>query len=130
MNIDWASVFNWMSLLNCFVVGGLICVIGQILIDKTKLTPARILVIFVTTGAILGGLGIYKYLVDFAGAGATVPLTGFGYNLAKGAIEGVKETGLVGAFTGGVTASAGGISAAVFFGYIASLISKPKMKKE
>ena len=130
MNIDWASVFNWMSLLKCFVVGGLICVIGQILIDKTKLTPARILVIFVTTGAILGGLGIYKYLVDFAGAGATVPLTGFGYNLAKGAIEGVKETGLVGAFTGGVKASAGGIAAAVFFGYLASLISKPKMKKQ
>ena len=130
MNIDWASVFNWMSLLKCFVVGGLICVIGQILIDKTKLTPARILVIFVTTGAILGGLGIYQHLVDFAGAGATVPLTGFGYNLAKGAIEGVKETGLVGAFTGGVKASAGGIAAAVFFGYLAALISKPKMKKQ
>ena len=130
MNIDWASVFNWMSLLKCFVVGELICVIGQILIDKTKLTPARILVIFVTTGAILGGLGIYKYLVDFAGAGATVPLTGFGYNLAKGAIEGVKETGLIGAFTGGVKAAAGGIAAAVFFGYLAALISKPKMKKQ
>lgn len=130
MDINWANVFNWLPLLKCFVVGGLICVIGQILIDKTKLTPARILVIFVTTGAILGGLGIYKYLVDFAGAGATVPLTGFGYNLAKGAIEGVKETGLVGAFTGGVMAAAGGIAAAVFFGYLASLISKPKMKKQ
>ena len=130
MNIDWMNVFNWMSLLRCFVVGGIICVIGQILIDKTKLTPARILVIFVTTGAILGGLGIYQHLVDFAGSGATVPLTGFGYNLAKGAIEGVKEYGLVGAFTGGVKASAGGIAAAVFFGYIASLISKPKMKKQ
>ena len=130
MDINWLNVFNWMSLLKCFVVGGLICIIGQILIDKTKLTPARILVIFVTTGAILGGLGIYKYLVDFAGAGATVPLTGFGYNLAKGAIEGVKESGLVGAFTGGVKASAGGIAAAVFFGYLASLISKPKMKKQ
>ena len=130
MDIDWASVFNWISLLKCFVVGGLICVVGQILIDKTKLTPARILVIFVTTGAILGGLGIYQHLVDFAGAGATVPLTGFGYNLAKGAIEGVKESGLVGAFTGGVKASAGGIAAAVFFGYLASLISKPKMKKQ
>ena len=115
MNIDWMNVFNWMSLLKCFVVSGLICVIGQILIDKTKLTPARILVIFVTTGAILGGLGIYQHLVDFAGAGATVPLTGFGYNLAKGAIEGIKESGLVGAFTGGVKASAGGIAAAVFF---------------
>ena len=114
MNIDWASVFNLMSLLKCFVVGGLICVIGQILIDKTKLTPARILVAFVTTGCILGGLGIYQYVVDFAGAGATVPLTGFGYNLAKGAIK----------------AAAGGIAAAVFFGYLASLISKPKMKKQ
>ena len=130
MDINWINVFNWLPLLKCFVVGGLICVIGQILIDKTKLTPARILVIFVTTGAILGGLGIYKYLVDFAGAGATVPLTGFGYNLAKGAIEGVNKTGLVGAFTGGVKAAAGGIAAAVFFGYLASLISKPKRKKQ
>lgn len=130
MDINWANVFDWMILLRCFVTGGIICIIGQILIDKTKLTPARILVIFVTTGAILGGLGIYQYLVDFAGAGATVPLTGFGYNLAKGAIEGVKEGGLVGAFTGGVKASAGGIAAAVFFGYLAALISKPKMKKQ
>ena len=130
MDINWANVFNWTILLKCFVVDGLICVVGQILIDKTKLTPARILVIFVTTGVVLGGLGIYQYLVDFAGSGATVPLTGFGYNLAKGAIEGVKENGLVGAFTGGVKASAGGIAAAVFFGYLASLISKPKMKKQ
>lgn len=130
MDIDWANVFNWSMLLKCFITGGIICIIGQILIDKTKLTPAKILVIFVTTGAILGGLGLYKYLVDFGGAGATVPLTGFGYNLAKGAIKGVKESGIIGAFTGGVTASAGGIAAAVFFGYIASLISKPKMKKE
>ena len=130
MDINWSNVFDWMILLRCFVTGGIICIIGQILIDKTKLTPARILVIFVTTGAILGGLGIYQYLVDFAGAGATVPLTGFGYNLAKGAIEGVKEGGLVGAFTGGVKASAGGIAAAVFFGYLAALISKPKMKKQ
>ena len=128
--MEFLQNFDWMQLLRCFVVGGLICVIGQILIDKTKLTPARILVVFVTTGAILGGLGIYQYLVDFAGSGATVPLTGFGYNLAKGAIEGVKDYGIVGAFTGGVKASAGGIAAAVFFGYIASLISKPKMKKQ
>ena len=128
--MEFLQSFDWMQLLRCFVVGGLICVIGQILIDKTKLTPARILVLFVTTGTILGGLGIYKYLVDFAGAGATVPLTGFGYNLAKGAIEGVKESGIVGVFTGGDKASAGGIAAAVFFGYIASLISKPKMKKQ
>lgn len=115
MDINWANVFEISSLLKCFIVGGLICVIGQILIDKTKLTPARILVIFVTTGCILGGLGIYQYLVDFAGAGATVPLTGFGNNLARGAIEAVKESGLVGAFTGGVKAAAGGIAAAVFF---------------
>ena len=128
--MDFIQSIDWMQLLRCFVIGGIICIIGQILIDKTKLTPARILVIFVTTGTILGGLGIYQYLVDFAGAGATVPLTGFGYNLAKGAIKGVKESGIVGAFTGGVAASAGGIAAAVFFGYIASLISKPKMKKE
>ena len=129
-DINWASVFDWTSLLKCFVVGGIICIIGQILIDKTKLTPARILVIFVTTGAILGGLGIYQYLVDFAGAGATVPLTGFGYNLAKGAIEGVRQSGLIGAFTGGIKAASGGITAAIFFGYLAALISKPKMKKQ
>ena len=128
--MDWLQSISWIGLFKCFVVGGLICVVGQILIDKTKLTPARILVAFVTTGAILGGLGIYQYLVDFAGAGATVPLTGFGYNLVKGAIKGVKESGIIGAFTGGITASAGGIAAAIFFGYIASLISKPKMKKE
>ncbi len=129
-NIDWLAVFEWSSLLKAFVIGGLICVIGQILIDKTKLTPARILVSFVTLGVILGGLGIYKYLVDFAGAGATVPLTGFGYNLAKGAIEGVKTSGLLGAFTGGIKNAAGGIAAAIFFGYLASLIAKPKMKKQ
>ena len=128
--MDFFNSIDWMQYIWCFVVGGLICVVGQILIDKTKLTPARILVIFVTTGTVLGGLGIYKYLVDFAGAGATVPLTGFGYNLAKGAIEGVKECGIVGAFTGGVKNAAGGIAAAIFFGYIASLISKPKMKKQ
>ena len=130
MDVNWANVFDRMMLLKCFVTGGIICIIGQILIDKTKLTPAKILVIFVTAGAVLGGLGIYQYLVDFAGAGATVPLTGFGYNLAKGAIEGVQQSGLVGSFTGGVKAAAGGIAAAVFFGYLASLISKPKMKKQ
>ena len=128
--MDFLQSLDWMQILRAFVVGGLICVIGQILIDKTKLTPARILVIFVTAGAILGGLGIYKYIVDFAGSGATVPLTGFGYNLSKGAIESVKQYGLLGAFIGGVRAAAGGIAAAIFFGYIASLISKPKMKKQ
>ena len=111
MDVNWANVFDWTMLLKCFVTGGIICIIGQILIDKTKLTPAKILVIFVT-------------------AGAAVPLTGFGYNLAKGAIEGVQQSGLVGSFTGGVKAAAGGIAAAVFFGYLASLISKPKMKKQ
>jgi stage V sporulation protein AE len=128
--MDFINTIDWMQLIRCFAVGGVLCVIGQILIDKTKLTPARILVAYVTTGVILGGLGIYKYLVDFAGSGATVPLTGFGYNLAKGTIEAVKENGLIGAFTGGLKASAGGIAAAVFFGYIASLISKPKIKKQ
>ena len=128
--MDFIQNIDYMQLLRCLIVGGLICIIGQILIDKTKLTPARILVTFVTAGAILGGLGIYKYIIDFAGAGATVPLLGFGANLAKGAIEGVQEQGLLGAFIGGVKASAGGIAAAVFFGYIASLIAKPKIKKQ
>lgn len=123
------SIDYWL-LLRCFVVGGLICIIGQLLLDKTKLTSARILVIFVTAGAILGGLGIYQYLIDFAGCGATVPLTGFGANLAKGAIEASKEQGLLGAFIGGIKTAAGGIAAAVFFGYIASLIAKPKIKKQ
>lgn len=115
---------------NCFWVGGLLCVIGQILIDKTKMTSARILVAYVTIGAIIGGLGIYQFLIDYAGCGATVPLTGFGANLAKGAINSVKEQGILGAFIGGVKASAGGIAAAIFFGYIVSLISKPKIKKQ
>ena len=112
-------------LLNCiyaFLVGGFICLIGQILIDYTKLTPARILVGFVVAGVILTALGVYEYLVDFAGAGATVPLTGFGYSLAKGVEEAVKEYGLIGALAGGLTATAAGISASVVFGYIMSLI--------
>ena len=128
--MNYFQNIDWMIMLRCFIIGGLICVFGQILIDKTKLTPARILVSFVTLGTILGGLGIYKYLVDFAGCGATVPLLGFGNNLAKGTIEAVKQDGILGAFTGGLKASSGGIAAAVFFGYIASLISKPKMKKQ
>lgn len=127
---DFFNNLNWMMLLKAFLIGGLICVIGQLLIDKTKLTPARILVVFVTTGAILGGLGIYQYLVDFAGAGATIPLTGFGNLLSKGAIKKAEADGLLGALTGGITAAAGGITAAIFFGYIASLVSKPKMKKQ
>ena len=112
----------------CFVIGGLICVIGQILIDKTKLTSARILVLFVTVGAILTGLNLYQPLVDLGGAGATVPLTGFGHSLAKGTIKAVQENGLIGVFTGGIKATAGGISAAVLFGFIAALVSKPKIK--
>lgn len=128
--MEFIQSIDLIGLLKCFVVGGIICIIGQLLIDKTKLTPARILVIYVTAGAILGGLGIYKYIIEFAGAGATVPLTGFGSNLAKGAIQEVQSSGLLGAFTGGVKASAGGIAAAVFFGYLASLIAKPKIKKQ
>ena len=113
-----------------FLIGGLFCVIGQILIDRTKLTPARILVGFVVLGVVLSSFGFYRWLASFAGAGATVPLTGFGANLAKGAIQEVKSSGLLGAFTGGVKSSAGGIAAAVFFGYLASLIAKPKIKKQ
>ena len=127
---DFFNNLDWMMLLRAFLVGGSICIVGQILIDKTQLTSARILVIFVTLGAILGGLGIYQKLVDFAGCGATVPLTGFGNLLAKGAIKKAEVDGLLGAFTGGTAAAAGGIAAAIFFGYIASLISKPKMKKQ
>ena len=128
--MEFLKNIDFIQLLRCFITGGLICIVGQILIDKTKLTPARILVAFVTLGCILGGLGIYKYLIDFAGCGATVPLTGFGANLAKGALEEVERIGLLGAFVGGVKASSGGIAAAIFFGYIASLISKPKIKKQ
>lgn len=128
--MDFLQYINWMKMFNCFWVGGLLCVIGQILIDKTKMTSARILVAYVTIGAIIGGLGIYQFIIDYAGCGATVPLTGFGANLAKGAINSVKEQGILGAFIGGVKASAGGIAAAIFFGYIVSLISKPKIKKQ
>lgn len=121
---------DWYMILKAFLVGGSFCIIAQILIDKTKLTPARILVGYVTIGAILGGLGWYKHLVDFAGCGATVPLTGFGNLLSKGAISEVQSSGLLGAFTGGIKAASGGIAAAIFFGYIAALISKPKIKKQ
>ena len=114
-----------MEYLKAFIVGGLICVVGQILIDKTKLTPARILVAFVTAGVILTALGIYEPIVKFAGAGATVPLTGFGYALAKGVVKGISQNGFLGIFTGGVTATAGGIAGAVFFGYLIALIFKP-----
>ena len=116
------------SCLNAFWTGGLICVIGQILIDKTKLTPARILVSYVVSGVVLTAVGLYEPLVKFAGAGASVPLTGFGYTLAKGVEKAIEEYGLLGALTGGLTATAGGITAAVLFGLIASLVSKPKIK--
>ncbi|MDQ5983475.1 MAG: stage V sporulation protein AE [Eubacteriales bacterium SKADARSKE-1] len=115
----------FMEYLKAFVVGGIICVIGQVLIDRTKLTPARILVLFVTLGVILTAIGIYEPIVEFAGAGATVPLTGFGYTMAKGTMEFVKDKGLMGILTGGISASSAGIAAAVFFGYIAALVSKP-----
>ena len=113
-----------MDYLKAFLVGGAICMLGQLLIDKTRLTPARILVCYVVLGVILGGAGVYDKLVDFAGAGATVPLTGFGNTLAKG----VKEQGILGALTGGLKASAAGIAAAVFFGFLAALLCDPKDK--
>lgn len=118
-----------MEYIRAFLVGGAICVIGQILIDKTNLTSARILVVFVTAGVILTALGIYEPIVNFGGAGATVPLTGFGYSLAKGAIKGVQEKGILGAFTGGITATAGGIAAAIFFGYLNAVLFNPKTKR-
>ena len=117
-----------LQLLRAFLVGGLLCVIAQILIDKTKLTPARILVSFVVAGVILGALGLYKPLVDFAGAGATVPLTGFGYLISEGVREAVDKQGLLGALTGGLTAAAGGISAALVFGYLAAILFKGKRR--
>lgn len=117
-----------MDYLKAFFVGGILCLIGQILIDKTKLTPARILVSYVVAGVILGALGIYEPVVEFAGAGATVPLTGFGYNLAKGVREAVNEDGFLGVFSGGLKATAGGIAAAITAGLLASLIFKAKDK--
>ncbi len=117
-----------MEFLKAFAVGGAFCVIGQILIDKTKLTPARILVSYVVIGVILGGIGVYEPLTEFAGAGASVPLTGFGNLLAKGVKEAVDEKGFLGIFTGGLKSSAGGIAAAIFAGLLASLIFKPKDK--
>ncbi len=111
-----------------FAVGGAICVIGQILIDLTKLTPARILVCFVSVGVILTVCGVYEYIVDFAGAGATVPIVGFGYTLGKGVVKGLQQSGILGVFTGGVSAAAGGIAASVIFGYIIALMFSPKAK--
>lgn len=121
--------FPLYSYLGAFVVGGAICSVGQVLIDKTKLTPARILVIFVTSGAILTALGVYQKIVELGGAGATIPLTGFGYSLAKGAFRDVDQYGLLGAFTGGIKATAAGITAAILFGYLASVTFRPKAKR-
>ena len=117
-----------MEYLNAFWVGGLICVIGQLLLDLTKLTPARIMVSYVTAGVVLGALGLYKPIVDFAGCGATVPLSGFGWALSEGVKEAVRDKGFLGIFTGGFTAGAAGTGAAVFFGYLAALLAKPKDK--
>lgn len=118
-----------MEYVKAFLCGGILCVIGQVLIDRTSLTPARILVSYVVAGVILGGLGLYQPIIDWAGAGATVPLTGFGSLLAKGTREAVAEKGLIGALTGGITAAAGGIAAAVFFGFLVALLFKSKPKR-
>ena len=117
-----------MEYLNAFWVGGLICVIGQLLIDLTKLTPARIMVLFVTSGVALGALGLYAPLVEFAGCGATVPLTGFCWALSEGVRKAVAEEGFLGVFTGGLTAGAAGTAAATFFGLLAALVAKPRDK--
>ena len=114
--------------LKVFFIGGLLCALGETLILKTKLTPARILVVYITAGVALSAAGLYQPLVRFASAGATVPLTGFGHALAQGAIAAVQETGLLGAFTGGLTAASGGIAAAIFFGFLAALCFRPKPK--
>ena len=115
-----------MEYVNAFWVGGAICVVAQILIDKTKLTPARILTLFVVAGVVLGAFGFYDKLIDFAGAGATVPILGFGHTLAKGVEQAVAQHGFVGIFTGGMTACAGGVSASLIFGFIASTLAKSK----
>ena len=117
-----------MEYCKAFLCGGMLCLIGQILIDKTPLTPAKILVSYVTAGVILSAVGLYQPLVDWGGAGATVPLTGFGHLLAKGVRKAVAEEGVRGALTGGTTAAAGGIAAAIFFGFLVALVCKPKPK--
>lgn len=117
-----------MEYFNAFWVGGLICVVGQLLIDLTKITPARVMVIYVTSGVILGALGLYTPIVNFAGCGATVPLCGFGNLLAAGVSSAVAENGFLGVFTGGVSSASAGISSAVLFGFLAALFSKPKDK--
>ena len=118
-----------MEYLNAFLCGGLLCAVGQIILDKTSLTPARILTGYVVAGVLLQAVGVYQYIVDWGGAGATVPLTGFGSSLAKGVSKAVAEKGLLGVFTGGLTATAGGIAAAVLFGFLAALLFKPGEKR-
>ena len=120
---------DYMQIFNAFWVGGTFCVIAQILIDKTKLTPARIMVLYVVCGVILTALGIYEPLAEFAGCGATVPIIGFGYTLAKGVMTAISEKGALGILCGGVTGAACGISAAIFFGFLCSILFKPKPKK-
>lgn len=120
----------FLSLIKAFAIGGLFCVIAQILIDRTKLTPARILVGYVVAGVVLGGLGLYKPIIDFAGSGATVPLTGFGYLISDGVKKAVDSDGLIGVLTGGLKASAGGITAAMLFGLVAAIIFKSKPKNK
>ena len=127
--MDWISIRDAvLPYLRAFLVGGTLCIIAQILIDKTKLTPARILVLYVVAGVGLGALGIYRFVADFGGAGATVPLTGFGYLIAKGVKKAIEEKGLLGALTGPLTAAAGGTAAALVFGYIVALVAKGKSK--
>ena len=118
-----------MQYLTAFLCGGVLCAVGQVLLDRTKLTPARILVCYVTAGVLLGGLGLYAPLVEWAGAGATVPLTGFGFTLAKGVQKAVSQHGLLGALTGGISATAGGITAAIFFGFLVALLFRAKPKR-
>ncbi len=118
-----------MQYLYAFLIGGALCVIAQLLIDLTRITPGKILVLYVSIGVVLGALGLYQPLVDFAGAGASVPLLGFGNSLARGAIKGAAERGVIGAFTGGMTGTAAGVSAAILFGYLAAVLFQPKTKK-
>ena len=127
--MNWNTIGDaLLPFLRAFLIGGGLCVIAQILIDKTKMTPARILVLYVVAGVILGGIGLYAGLADFGGAGATVPLTGFGYLIAKGVQKAVEEKGLLGALTGPLTAAAGGTAAALVFGYLVALVCKGRAK--
>ena len=127
--MDWKTILDGvLPYLRAFLVGGMLCVIAQVLIDRTKLTPARILVVYVVVGVTLGAVGVYKYIADFGGSGASVPLTGFGFLISKGVRRAVEEKGLLGALTGPLTAAAGGTAAALIFGYIVALICKGKPK--